>query len=288
MSIKLITDSASDLPLAYVRANDIDIASLEVNIKGEFHKDDLGETLTYKAFYTLLREGEMTSTSQVNVHTFEEMFEKYISVGQSIIYIGLASVLSGTVTSARMAKENILERYPQADITIIDSKSASLGEGALVYYACEMIKAGKTKEEIVEWVEAHCSKVIHAITVDDLGFLKRGGRISGVTSVVGTLLNIKPSIYFDPEGRVMAGAKLKGTKQANKYLVNQLIEKGVDLENQTLFICHGDVPERAETLKEMILEQVKVKEIVMNPIGAVIGTHGGPGAIAIMFLGNER
>ncbi|MGL4798797.1 MAG: DegV family protein [Cellulosilyticaceae bacterium] len=288
MTIKLITDSASDLPITYVQANDIDVASLEVNIKGEFHRDDLGQTLTYDTFYNLLREGEMTSTSQVNVHTFEEMFESYVKEERPIIFIGLASVLSGTVTSARMARENILERYPEADITIIDSKSASLGEGALVYYACEMIKAGKGKEEIVEWVEAHCSKVIHAITVDDLGFLKRGGRISGVSSVVGTLLNIKPSVYLDNEGKVLPGIKLKGTKQANKYIVKEVLEKGTDLENQTLFICHGDVLERAETVKEMILEQVKVKDIIINHAGAVIGTHVGPGTIGVMFLGNER
>lgn len=288
MKIKLITDSASDLPVAYVKANDIDIASLEVNIKGEFHKDDLGQTLTYESFYGLLRSGETTSTSQVNVHTFEELFEKYVVEGRPIVYIGLASVLSGTVTSARMARENIIERYPEADITVIDSKGASLGEGGLVYYACEMIKEGKSKEEIVLWLRENRSKMIHAITVDDLGYLKRGGRISGATSVVGTLLNIKPTIYFDNEGKVVPGTKVKGTKNANKYLVNQVLERGTHLEDQTIFICHGDAPERAEAIREMLLAQTKVKDVMINTIGAVIGTHGGPGAVGIMFMGNSR
>lgn len=288
MNIKLITDSASDLPIDYVKANQIDIASLEVNIKGEFVKDDLGQTLTYNKFYELLRDGEKTSTSQVNIHTFEEMFEKYVKQNQAIIYIGLASVLSGTVNSARIARVNILEKYPEADITVIDSKSASLGEGALVYYACEMIREGKNKEEIVSWIKENRTKVIHAITVDDLGYLKRGGRISGATAIVGTLLSIKPSISLDNEGNVIPGAKLKGNKNALKYLANQVKEKGVNLENQTIFICHADVTDNAITLKEMILAENKVKDVIINFIGAVIGTHGGPGALAVMFIGNER
>lgn len=288
MRVQLITDSASDLPIDYVRENNIDIACLEVNIKGEFVKDDLGQTLKHEDFYGLLRQGEMTSTSQVNIHTFEEMFEGYIKEGKSIIYIGLASVLSGTVNSARAARENILENYPDADITVIDSKSASLGEGALVYYACEMLKQGKSKEEVVAWVKENRTKVIHAITVDDLGYLKRGGRISGATAIVGSLLSIKPSIKFDDEGHVIPGAKLKGNKNALKYLVNEVKEKGVDLENQTLFICHADVTENALKLKEMILEECKVKDVIINQIGAVIGTHGGPGAMAVMFVGSQR
>ena len=288
MKIKLITDSACDLPLEYIQKNAIEVACLEVNVKGEFIPDDFGQTLPHKQFYELLRQGEHTSTSQVNIHTFEEMFEKYVQEGYAIIYIGLASVLSGTVNSAIVARANLLEKYPQADISVIDSKSASLGEGLLVTKACEMIKNGCDKEEIVKWIESNRSKVIHAITVDDLNFLKRGGRISATTAVIGGMLGIKPSIKFDDEGKVIPGAKLKGNKNALKYLANQVVEKGVDLENQTIFICHADVEENAKLLKEMILKKVKVKDVVMNYIGTVIGTHGGPGAMAVMFLGTER
>ena len=288
MKIKLITDSACDLPLEYIQKNAIEVACLEVNVKGEFIPDDFGQTLPHKQFYELLRQGEHTSTSQVNIHTFEEIFEKYVQEGYAIIYIGLASVLSGTVNSAIVARANLLEKYPQANISVIDSKSASLGEGLLVTKACEMIKNGCDKEEIVKWVESNCSKVIHAITVDDLNFLKRGGRISATTAVIGGMLGIKPSIKLDNEGKVIPGAKLKGNKNALKYLANQVVEKGVDLENQTVFICHADVEENAKLLKEMILEKVKVKDVVINYIGTVIGTHGGPGAMAVMFLGTER
>lgn len=283
MKIKLITDSACDLPLEYIQNNSIDVAFLEVNVKGEFIQDDFGQTMPHKQFYELLRQGEQTSTSQVNIHTFEEIFEKHVQEGCAVIYIGLASALSGTFNSAIAARMNVLEKYPKADISVIDSKSASLGEGLLVTKACEMIKRGCSKEEIVNWVEANCSKVIHAITVDDLNFLKRGGRISAATAVIGGMLGIKPSIKFDSEGKVIPGAKLKGNKNALRYLANQVVEKGVDLENQTLFICHADVEENSQILKEMILEKVVVKDVVINYIGTVIGTHGGPGAMAVMF-----
>ena len=288
VKIKLITDSASDLPLEYIENNNIGIACLEVNIKDAFIKDDFWQTMPRQHFYELLRQGEKMSTSQVNIHTFEELFESYVQEGYAIIYIGLAAALSGTVNSAIAARMNILAKYPEADISVIDSKSATLGEGLLVTKACEMIKQCCTKQDIVDWIEANRTKVIHAITVDDLNFLKRGGRISGATAVIGGMLGIKPSIKLDNEGKVIPGAKLKGNKNALRYLVNQVIEKGVDIENQTLFICHGDVEENAQALKEMILEKTKVKDVMMNHIGTVIGTHGGPGAMAVMFLGTAR
>lgn len=288
MKIKLITDSASDLPLSYIEANAIEVVSLEVNIKGTFYKDDLGQTLAPKTFYDLLRDGEHTSTSQVNSYTFEEIFERYIQEGYEIIYIGLASKLSGTVHSARSARAIVKEKYPQASITIIDSKSASLGEGLLVYYACEMLKKGETKDEVIKWVEATSSKVIHSITVDDLSYLKRGGRISGVSSAVGTLLHIKPIIKLDEEGKVVPSAKVKGTKKVYQYLVDQIKEQGVNLEQQVVFICHGDAKDKAETLKQLLLEETSVKDVWIQPAGAVIGSHVGPGALAMMFIGEKR
>lgn len=288
MKIKLFTDSASDLPLSYIQNNHIGYASLEVNIKGEFIKDDFGQTLPHKQFYELLRQGEMTSTSQVNIHTFEELFEEAIKDGYAIIYIGLASVLSGTVNSATVARLNLLEKYPDADISVIDSKSASLGEGLLVAKANEMIAAGCSKDEIVNWIETNCTNVIHAITVDDLNFLKRGGRISGTTAAIGGLLGIKPSIKLDNEGHVLPGTKLKGNKNAMKYLVNQVLEKGIDLSTQTIYICHADAEENAQLIKKMLLEQTTIKDIIINPIGTVIGTHVGPGAIGVIFLGDAR
>lgn len=288
MKIKLIVDSACDLPIEYINENNIDFVSLEVNIKGKFFKDDFGKSVSYDDFYALLRNGEMTSTSQVNVFTFEEKFETYVKKEYSIIYIGLSSALSGTVSSAIKAKENIIEKYSDADISIIDSKSVSLGIGALVYYANDMIKNGKEKEYIVSWLERNVLKINHAIILNDLIHLKRGGRISGTSATVGTLLNIKPSLIVDREGKVIPGSKIKGRKKALKYIINEIKEKGLDLNNQVLFIAHADCLEDAKELKEMILLDVSVKDIIINSIGAVIGTHGGPGTLAAIFLGKDR
>ena len=288
MKIKLIVDSACDLPISYINENNIDFVSLEVNIKGKFFKDDFGKTISYDDFYALLRNGEMTSTSQVNVFTFEEKFESYVKEGYSIIYIGLSSALSGTVSSAIKARENLSEKYSHTDISIIDSKSVSLGIGALVYYANDMIKNGKEKECIVRWLESNTLKINHAIVLNDLIHLKRGGRISGTSATVGTLLNIKPSLIVDKQGKVVPGSKIKGRKKALKYIINEIKEKGLDLNNQVLFIAHADCLEEAKELKEMILLEVNVKDIIINSIGTVIGTHGGPGTLAAIFLGKER
>lgn len=288
MKIKLLVDSACDLPIEYINKNNIDFVSLEVNIKGKFLKDDFGKSISYDNFYALLRNGEMTSTSQVNVFTFEEKFENYVKEGYSIIYIGLSGALSGTVSSAIKARENILGKYSNADISIIDSKSVSLGIGALVYYANEMIKSGKEKEYIVNWLECNVLKINHAIVLNDLVHLKRGGRISGASATVGTLLNIKPSLIVDREGKVTPGSKIKGRKKALKYIVNEIKEKGLGLNNQVLFIAHADCLEEAEELKKMILLEVNIKDVIINSIGAVIGTHGGPGTLAAIFLGEER
>ena len=288
MKIKLITDSACDLPLKYIEENSIEVVSLEVNIKGEFVKDDLGKTLTSKHFYNLLREGEQTSTSQVNIHTFEEVFKKYIEAGYSIICINLASALSGTYNSAAVAKKNILEYAPNADITVIDSKTASMGEGMLVCYANEMLKHGDSKETVTTWLETNRTKINLAITVDDLGYLKRGGRISGAVALVGGLLHIKPTISLDSEGKVIPGPKIKGSKNALKYLVNEIKEKGIDVKDQTLLIAHADCVERAQLLRELILTEIQVKDVVINCIGAVIGTHVGPEALAVAFMGKDR
>ncbi|MGL5152027.1 MAG: DegV family protein [Clostridium sp.] len=288
MGIKLITDSACDLPFEYIKENNIEVASLEVNINNEFRKDDLGQTLKYKEFYGLVRNGAMPSTSQVNVGTFETMFREYVSKGDSIIYISLASALSGTYNSANIARLNIMDEFENADITLIDSVSVSLGEGALVYYANEMIKDGKSKEDIVNWVEENKTKVIHSIVIDDLSHLKRGGRISGAAAVVGGLLGIKPTLKIDNEGKLSPGVKIKGKKKVFKYILDDIRENSVDIEGQTVFICHGDVENEANELKDAIISEFKVKNVIINCIGAVIGTHGGPGVLAAVFMGRQR
>lgn len=288
MKVRLITDSACDLSLEYIKENNIEVVPLMVNINGEFIPDDLGQTLKHEDFYKMIKEGAMPSTTQVNVGTFLEIFKKYVEQGEAIIYIGLSSALSGTYNSAYTAREMVLEEYPNANIKVIDSLSVSVGEGSLIYKVNEMIKNNIDINEIVEYIESIKKKVIHAITVDDLNHLKRGGRISGTVAAVGGLLGIKPTLKIDDDGKVIPGDKIKGRKKALKSLVQQLKEKAINPEDQVVFICHADCLEDAEDVKRMILDEVKVKDVIINSIGAVIGTHGGPGTLGVVFIGNER
>ncbi|MCF0147705.1 MAG: DegV family protein [Clostridium sp.] len=288
MKTILFTDSCCDLPISFVKDNNIQVMSIRVNINGEDIPDDLGKSISHKDFYALIRNGKLPTTSQVNVDTFEKNFRKYVSEGYSIIYIGFSSALSGCVNSARLAKELIDEEIKDADITIIDSKSASMGLGLLVYYAANMLRDGRSKEDIINWLEENKLKLNHWFTVDDLNHLKRGGRVSSTVAIVGTMLSIKPIMHVDNEGRLIPVSKVKGRKKSIKALFDKLKEKIVDSENQTIFISHGDCIEEAESLKELILSEIKVKEIIINNIGPAVGSHSGPGTVALFFVGNSR
>lgn len=288
MGIKIITDSSCDLPREYVDDNNIEVISLVLNLNGQIIKDDLGKTLSYKDFYQKMRDGATPTTSQVNAHEFEEAFSKHIKNGDSIIYISISASLSGTFNSANIAKNNLLEEYPEAKIELVDSLSASIGQGLLVLKACEMRDNGASIEEIVEWIEENKRKVIHTILIDDLNHLKRGGRISGATATIGGLLNIKPSAYLDDEGKLAQGEKIKGKKKALRFLANEVKERAIDSENEVLYICHGDCQEEAESLRDIIEQEVKFKNVIINYVGNVIGAHTGPGALAVIFLGKNR
>lgn len=288
MGIKIITDSSCDLAREYIDDNNIGLLSLVLNLNGKVVKDDLGKTLSYKDFYGQMREGATPTTSQVNAHEFEEEFLEHVKNGDSIICITISSALSGTFNSANIAKNNILEEYPDAKILLVDSLSVASGQGLLVVKACEMRDRGANEEEIVTWLEENKKKIIHSFVVDSLSHLKRGGRISGATAAIGGLLNIKPSLYIDNDGKVAQGEKIKGKKKVLRYLVNEVKEKATNNENETLYICHGDCLEDAKALKNMILEEVKFKNVVINYIGNVIGAHAGPGVLAVLFLGKNR
>ena len=288
MGIKIITDSACDLKREYIDKNNIALLSLILNLEGQAIKDDLGKSLSYEEFYNKMRHGATPTTSQINAHDFEEEFTKYIKNGDSIIYISISSSLSGTFNSANIARNNLIEEYPEAKIELVDSSSVSMGQGLLVLKACEMRDNGASIEEIVEWIEENKRKVIHSILIDDLNHLKRGGRISGATATIGSLLNIKPSAYLDDEGKLVQGEKIKGKKKALRFLANEVKERAVETENEVLYICHGDCLEEAEALRDIILQEVKFKDVIINYVGNVVGAHAGPGVLAAIFLGKNR
>lgn len=288
MNTIIITDSCSDLPLWYVEQKKIPIVNFTFNFKEKEYKDDLGQSISHSEFYNAVRNGEMPTTSQVNVQTFIDFFEKYIKQDKTIIYLCFSSALSGTYNSALLARKTLLEKYPHADINIIDTKAASMGQGLLVHYAMDLLDQGASKQEIIDWVEDNKLKIAHWFTVDDLGHLKRGGRLSGTAAFVGTVLNVKPVLHVDDEGRLVPVVKAKGRKKSLKTLVEKMEATIVDPEKQTIFISHGDSINDAYYLASMIKEKFTVKDIIINHIGPVIGSHAGPGTIALFFKATER
>lgn len=288
MKVVIMTDSCCDLPIKFIEENNIELMPLMVNIKGDDIIDDLGKTLDSKAFYNTLRGGEITSTACVKTFDYINVFKKHIEKNESVIYIGFSSGLSGCINSANIARETVLEEYKDGDITIIDSKSASLGLGLLVYYANKLLNRGCIKEEIIDWVEDNKLKVNHWFTVDDLNHLKRGGRLSQTAATVGTVLHIKPIMNVDNEGKLIPTSKVKGRKKSIKSLAEKVKERINVSNDDVVFISHGDCINEAEHLKALILEEPNVNEVIINPIGPVIGSHSGPGTLAVFFIGEER
>lgn len=283
----LVVDSGSDLPIEFINEPNIVGLPIGCNFKGRDMEDYFGQTLDIKEFYDGLRAGEMYTTSQINVYKFEEAFKSIIKEGKSIIYIGLSSGLSGTINNARNAALNLKEEYPDSDITIIDTLSASMGIGLLAYKVYEMMKKDKSKEEIVEFVEGIKLKINHYFTVDDLKHLKRGGRVSSSAATVGTLLNVKPVLHMDNEGKLIPLNKVRGRKKAMLELANKFIERSVG-EQQLVTISHGDCLEDAKALEELCRKSGRVKECIINNLGPTIGSHTGAGLLALFFVGNSR
>lgn len=286
--IILMTDSCCDLPYDFTKDNDLVVMSMVVTLREKTIADDLGKSLKHSDFYKAVRDGEMPKTAQVNVYEFQQEFERCADNGDKVIYIAFSSALSGTYNSACIARDMVKEKNENADITVIDSKCASMGLGLLVYYANNMLKEGKSKEEIVDWVEQNKLKIVHWFTVEDLNHLYRGGRVSKTSAAVGTLLNIKPILHVDNEGRLISVEKARGRKKSLSILVNKMAETIINPEEQVIFISHGDSSEDVEYVKEKILEKIKVKDIMINYIGPAVGTHSGPGTIAVFYLGKER
>ena len=286
--IILVIDSGCDLPLDYIKQDNIVPLGLVCNFKGESIEDDFGKNFTRKDFYAALREGEMPTTSQINSQRYVEVFRKYVMEKKSIIYIAMSSALTGTINSANIARETILEDFPEADISIIDSKCASLGQGLLVYYAYEMLKKGNTKEEIVTWLEKNKLKINHWFTVNDLNHLKRGGRISSSAAAVGTLLNIKPVLFVDNEGMLTAFSKCRGRKKAISTLVEKFKERTDPNVLQVIAIGHGDCIEDALALEALVREHGNVKDVILSYVGTAIGSHTGPEILGLYFIAGER
>lgn len=290
METIIVTDSCCDLPYDYIQDNAIEMIPMTITVNQTEHKDDLAKTKDYEQFYKSILEGAMPKTSQINAYEFKEVFMKYLKEEKNILYIGFSSALSGCVESARMAAREIREENPdfKARVEVIDSKCASMGQGLVVYYAVEQLKQGKSMNEVLEYIENIKLKINHWFTVTDLNYLFRGGRVSKTAATVGTLLQIKPIMHVDDDGRLMPVEKVKGRKKSLKVLVEKVKENIVNPEKQVVFISHGAALEEAEGVKKAIIEQCGVKDVWINYVGATVGSHSGPGTIAIFFMGEHR
>ena len=284
---KIITDSSCDFTKAQYAELDLSFSSLTLLYQGE-NRDSFTEEDELKAFYDGIRAGEMPTTSAVNPEGWVNIMEPILARGQDVLCLTFTSGLSTTHQSAVIAATDLRERYPERKILVVDTLCAALGQGLLVWHAANKRDAGMSIEELTAWVEENKLNVCHWVTVEDLMHLKRGGRVSAATAVVGTMLNIKPIIRMDDNGKLESLAKCRGRKAALNYLLDRMAESFDPEIDDTVFIGHGDCPEDAEYLANKVRERFGVKNVYINYIGAVIGSHTGPGVAVLFFYGKKR
>lgn len=282
----IITDSASDLSPERAKEYGVSLIPLTVTVEGS---DPVPDTeADKKELYAELRAKKSATTSAINYEAALEAIGAEVGAGNDVIYIGFSSGLSSTASTGILVCKELSEQYPDRKVYGVDSLCASLGEGLLVYLAAKKRDSGASIEEVRDYVEDTKLHLCHWFTVDDLFFLKRGGRVSAATAVVGSMLSIKPVMHVDNEGHLINVGKARGRKASLEALVNKMAETAVDPASQTVFICHGDCIEDAEYTANLIRERLGVKDIMIDYTGAVIGSHSGPGTLAIFFLGTHR
>lgn len=286
---KIVTECTCDLSNDIINNFDLTIIPMEVVMDHrQFDHDEKFSQMSAKEFYDFLRNGSSSMTAQINPARYVSYFKPILSAGYDILYLCFSSGLSSTYQSAQVAKTMIKDSYPDRNIIIIDTLAASAGEGLLVYHALLNQQSGLSLEENKQWVEDNKLKLAQWFTVDDLQFLKRGGRISGTVATLGTALKIKPVLHVDNAGHLVNVSKSHGRKMSLVNLAEKLSDTIDNPRNQTIFISHADTLEDAEFLASKIKELVIVDKIVISDIGPVIGSHSGPGSIALFFIAKER
>ena len=285
----IITDSTCDMPQEMADELGLAILPIRVSMEDKEYAHYLdGRELGFHEFYEKLRAGVPAKTSAANQEDFLSLMEPALAAGRDVLYIGFSSGLSSTYNVGVMTAAQLAEKYPERKVYTVDSLSASFGEGLLVYHAVQQKLAGKSIDEVRAFVEENRLHLCHWFTVDDLQHLKRGGRVSAAAAVFGTMLNIKPVLHVDDEGHLIPVGKVQGRTTSIKALLKKMQETAIDPAEQVVFISHGDCEKDAEKLAAMVRESIGPKEIILNPIGPVIGAHSGPGTVALFFLGTKR
>ncbi len=288
---KITTDSTADLPVSYLKENNVGCMPISYILDGVTYGRD--RELDWKEFYAMMREqGKMPTTSQINPAEAKEYFEEYIKTDKEILHLAFSSGLSGTCGNMRMAAEEIMEEHPDVKIVVVDSLCASMGEGLFVHKAVKLRDQGKSLEETAAWLNENVQNFVHVFTVDDLFHLYRGGRVSKTAAVIGTLVSIKPKLHVDSEGHLIVIGKVRGRKKSLSALVDYMEEKMgsrvQENKDDYVFISHGDALEDAEYVRDQIRERFGMEHFMINHIGPTIGAHSGPGTIALFFMGESR
>lgn len=284
----ITTESNSDLPLEYIEENQIGVIPHYYTVEEEQYGGD--RELSIPEFYAAMRAEKKVGTMASNPAVIEDMFLAYAKEGRDVLHVSFSSALSGGCGNVQMVAKQVMEDHPEMTIVVVDTLSASLGEALLIMKAGEMKKEGRTLQETAEALEALVPNLCVQFTVDDLNHLCRGGRLSKTSAVLGTMINIKPILYIDPEGRLVALSKVRGRKKSIQTLVDNMEQRlGGFREKQIVIgIVHGDCEEDAALLRQMVEERLGYHEFLIRPIGPSIGAHSGPGALGLMFFGEYR
>ena len=282
----ILTDSGTDFTKEMAAELEVKVLDLMVIMEGA--EPVPNGDVDVKEFYSFLREKKNATTSAINSDTFAEAMESIINEGKDVLYLGFSSGLSNTFNAGRIASEEMREKYPESKIYACDTLCASLGEGLLVYLAAKKRLAGATIDEVRYYVEQTKLNLCHEFTVDDLMFLKRGGRVSATTALLGTALGIKPVMHVDNEGHLVKVGTARGRRASIDALFARVKERGIDMAEQTVFICHGDCIDDANYLSDKLKNELGVKEVYIGYTGVVIGSHSGPGTLAVFYIGTER
>ena len=285
MAYTILTDSSCDLPAALARELQVQVVCLTVHLRGRSYEND---ELDLADFYAKMREGDAPSTSAVNPEKWSRAMQPLLQAGQDILVLAFSSGLSNTYEAACLAAVELRAQHPDRAIRVVDTRSASLGQGLLVYLCAQRRLVGEPLTAVADFAERTKLHVCHWFTVQDLQYLKRGGRISAATAVVGSLLGIKPVLHMDDAGHLVAVSKVRGRRASITAMFQRMCELIDPVEGQTVFISHGDCLEDAEQLARMVRGRFAVRDVVIGPVGPVIGAHSGPGTLALFFLGRER
>lgn len=286
MNFCITTDSGADLPLSYCQTHDITVLPLAFTIEGQTYHGS--GAMDDKVFYDRLRAGALPTTSAANPEDTAALFRTFAEQGKDLLHVAFSSGLSSTSDAAQIAAQMVMEEYPQRKIVVVDSLCASMGQGFLVHQAVKLRDAGETLEDTARKVTDLRLNVVHNFTVDDLGHLHRGGRVSKATAVVGSLMGIKPILHVDDEGHLTSVGKVRGRKASIQALADRMEEQMKGFDNPEVFISHGDCPEDAQALADMVRTRFGIDTIMIGYIGPVIGTHSGPGTLALFFFGSPR